>query len=123
MKTVPARSPAAPQLNDDTSVPEELIGRLHRATESSVLDLMDKFTVRERANLAMFCYHKSHLRRTGLAIAATCDLTALVQAWGTVLGQALFVQSRNCGIDPDPVRVQHRSKITLARSAGAMGLP
>ena len=120
MKNVSARSSATPQLEDDTFVPEELIGHLHRATESTLLDLMDKFTPQERANLAMFCYRKAHLRRIGLAIAATCDLPALVQQWGTVLGQAIFSQSRNGFTDPDPVRVSHRPKITLARSAGGI---
>lgn len=123
MKTVPARSSLTPQLDDDTVVPEELIGRLHRATESSILDLMERFTAPERANLAMFCYHKAHLRQIGLAIAATCDLAALVQAWGAVLGQALYTQSRERGSDPHPVRVHNRPKITLARSAGGYRPP
>ena len=97
---------------------DELIGRLHRATEITLIDLLDKFTIQERANLAMFCYRKAHLRRTGLAIAATCDLPALVRQWGSVLGHAIFTQSREGHYEPDPVRVTHRQKITLARSAG-----
>jgi hypothetical protein len=123
MKNVSARIPATPQMDDDTFVPEELIGRLHRATENTVLDLMDKFTPLERANLAMFCYRKAHLRRIGLAIAATCDLPALVQQWGTVLGHAIFSQSRDGRHDPEPVRVSNRPKITLARSAGGARPP
>ena len=123
MKNASARSRATSQLDDDTFVPEELIGRLHRATEATILDLMEKFTSRERANLAMFCYHKTHLRRIGLAIAATCDLPSLVQQWGTVLGQAIYAQSRDGALDPDPVRVTHRPKITLARSAGGCRPP
>ena len=123
MKNVPARSSATRQLDDDTFVPEELIGRLHRATEATLLDLMDRFTSQERANLAMFCYRKAHLRRIGLAIAATCDMPSLVAQWGTVLGQAIFAQSRDGGLDPDPVRVSHRPKITLARSAGGIRPP
>jgi hypothetical protein len=123
MKNVPARTPAMPQLDDDTFVPEELIGRLHRATDATILDLMEKFTSQERANLAMFCYHKTHLRRIGLAIAATCDLPSLVQQWGTVLGHAIFVQSREGASDPDPVRATHRTKVTLARSAGGIRPP
>jgi hypothetical protein len=123
MKTLSARSPATSQLDDDTFVPEELIGRLHRATETTIRDLLEKFTPHERANLAMFCYHKSHLRRTGLAIAATCELPALVQQWGTVLGNAIFAQSRDGGAEPMPARVQHRPKITLARSAGGARPP
>jgi hypothetical protein len=123
MKNLSARPSAMPQMDDDTVVPEELIGRLHRATENTVFDLMDKFTPQERANLAMFCYRKAHLRRIGLAIAATCDLPALVQQWGTVLGHAIFTQSRHGAPDPDPVRVSNRPKITLARSAGGVRPP
>jgi hypothetical protein len=123
MKNLSARSPATPQLDDDTFVPEELIGRLHRATEATLLDLMERFTPRERANLAMFCYRKAHLRRIGLSIAATCDLPSLVQQWGTVLGQAIHAQSRDGMVDPEPVRVTHRPKITLARNAGGSRPP
>jgi len=123
MKNVPARSPATPQLDEDTLVPEELIGRLHRATDATILDLMEKFTAQERANLAMFCYHKAHLRRIGLAIAATCDLPALVQQWGTVLGRAIFTQSREGAAAPEPTRAAHRPKVTLARSAGGTRPP
>jgi hypothetical protein len=79
-----------PILDDDTCISEELIGRLHNATEGSVPDLVAAFTSNERASLAVFCYHKSHLRRIGLAIARTCDLTSLVQEWGVILGQAVF---------------------------------
>jgi hypothetical protein len=123
MSNVPARSPATPQWDDDTFVSDELIGRLHHANETTIMDLMDKFTPRERANLAMFCYRKSHLRRTGLAIAATCDLPALVRQWGTVLGQAIFAQSRDRSHESYPARIQHRPKITLAQNAGGRRPP
>jgi hypothetical protein len=117
MKTVPAYTRSAVQLNDDQAVPEELVGRLYRATEGAVLDLLDRFTLPERANLAMYCYRKSHLHGIGLAIAATCDRATLETTWGTALGQALYDQSR------EQAQPQHRSigrsKITLARSAGA----
>src|ERR1700681_2970105 len=83
-----------PLLDGGSCIPEELVGRLHRATEHSVIDLVAAFTANERARLAMFCYHKSHLRRIGLAIATTCDLNSLVEGWGVILGQAVFAQSR-----------------------------
>jgi hypothetical protein len=118
MRNQIARTPATPQLDDDMAVPDELIGRLHRATETTLLDLLDRFGPHERANLAMFCYRKAHLRRTGLAIAATCDLPALVRQWGNVLGQAIFTQSREGWFESDAVRVPQKQKITLARSAG-----
>jgi hypothetical protein len=116
MRTLPAIAPTAPQLNDDQMVPEELVGRLYRLGESAVLDLLAGLSPTERANLAMFCYRKAHLHRTGLAIAATCDRDILIQAWGTALGQAIFTQSRERAA-PDRVTVSRRSKITLARSA------
>ena len=80
-----------PLLDDGTCISDQLIGRLHNATEDSVLDLVAAFTANERASLAMFCYHKSHLRRIGLAIATTCDLNSLVHEW---VGRAIFAQSR-----------------------------
>jgi len=118
LKSLPAYTKVAPQLDDDQFVPEELVGRLYSASESAVDELVDRFTLSERANLAMFCYRKSHLHRTGLAIAATCDLTTLVAAWGTALGQAIFAQSRERVEKPERVVVSGRSKITLARFSG-----
>jgi hypothetical protein len=116
------RSPTAPQINDDTVVPEELVGLLLHATETTIFGLTEKFTAEERANLAVFCYHKAHLRRTGLALAATCDLATLVRQWGSVLGGAVFAQSREHS-EPSPVRMVNRPKITLARSAGGPVTP
>jgi hypothetical protein len=105
----------APQVDDDQLVPEELVGRLYRLGESAVADLLNGLSPTERANLAMFCYRKAHLHRTGLAIAATCDLDTLVQGWGTALGQAVFAQSRARTAEPERMPVGRRAKITLAR--------
>jgi hypothetical protein len=118
MRTLPAIPPTAPQLDDDQIVPDELVGRLYRAGESAVADLLSGLSLGDRANLAMYCYRKSHLRRTGLAIAATCDRTTLIQAWGTALGHAIFAQSREVAADVDRGSFSRRPKITLAQSAG-----
>jgi hypothetical protein len=117
MRTLPAIAPTAPQLDDDQVVPEELVGRLYHSGESAVLDLLGGLSAAERANLAMFCYRKAHLHRTGLAIAATCDLHTLIQTWGTALGHAVFAQSRSRAVEPDRAPVGRRSRITLARGA------
>src|SRR5712691_931411 len=117
MRTLPAIAPTAPQVDDDQVVPEELVGRLYHLGESAVLDLLGGLSPTERANLAMFCYRKSHLHRIGLAIAATCDLDTLIQGWGTALGQAIYAQSRARRAEPDRVPVGRRSRITLARRA------
>ena len=118
MRTLPVIPPTAPQLDDDQIVPEELIGRLYRASENVVADLLSGLSLGDRANLAMYCYRKSHLRRTGLAIAATCDRTTLIQAWGTALGHTIFAQSRESAADTDQASPSRRPKITLAQSAG-----
>jgi hypothetical protein len=101
---------AAPPLDDDQTVPDDLIARLYGASDSAVADLMAGYSSDQRANLAMFCYRKAHLRPIGLAIAATCDFATLVGVWGPARGQALFDQSHDCA--PASVR---RPKITLAK--------
>jgi hypothetical protein len=121
MRTLPAIAPTAPQLDDDQFVPDDLVGRLYRAGEGAVPELLDELSLGDRANLAMYCYRKSHLRRTGLAIAATCDRATLIGAWGTALGEAIFAQSRAQGDDERP-SISRRPRITLARAAG-MSLP
>jgi hypothetical protein len=113
LKVPAARAPSA--LDDDALVPEELIGRLLHASESAIIDLSQEFEPTDRANLAMFCYRKAHLRQIGLSIAATCELSTLVQAWGTGLGRALFTQSRDRTAAPDNAASHRRPKITLAR--------
>jgi hypothetical protein len=118
MKMLPAAGPAA-QIDDDQAVPEDLIGRLYRASESTVFDLLPELSLQDRAYLAMFCYRKSHLHRIGLAIAATCDESVLVQTWGTALGQTLYAQSRQPPPVPQRLPGQHRSKVTLATLSGA----
>ena len=118
MKPLPACGPA-PQIDDDQTVTEELIGRLYRATESTVFEMLPELSVQDRAYLAMFCYRKSHLHRIGLAIAATCDENVLVATWGTALGQTLYAQSREAPPVPQRAPGQHRSKVTLATLGGA----
>jgi hypothetical protein len=118
MKSLPAVGTAT-QLDDDQMVPDDLIGRLYRATENTVADLLPDLSSQERACLAMFCYRKSHLHRIGLAIAATCNENVLVQTWGTALGQTLYAQSREAPAEqPQRLPGHHRSKITLATLTG-----
>lgn len=112
-----------PLLYDGTCISDELIGRLHYATEDRALDLVAAFTANERASLAMFCYRNSHLHRIGLAIATTCDLNSLVQGWGAILGHAIYAQSRDRPEEPGRAGVRPRPKITLARSAGGYHPP
>jgi hypothetical protein len=104
-----------PLQDDDIHISEELIGRLHRATENTVLELAAAFQANRRASLAMHCYRRSHLRQTSLTIASTCDLSALVHVCGPLRGQAIFDQSR---VRPNKPRGRGRLRPSLACSAG-----
>ena len=104
--------------DDDIFISDELIGRLYGATENTVLELVAAFQADRRASLAVHCYRKSHLRQTGLTIASTCDLSALVHACGPLRGQAIFAQSRTRSDKPGKVLGRLRPAITLACSAG-----
>jgi hypothetical protein len=103
---------------DDVNISEELIGRLHRATEESVLELVVNLRANQRASLAMHCYRKSHLHQTGLTIASTCDLSSLVEECGPILGEAIFAQSRKRFAEPRRLWGRTRPTVTLASSAG-----
>jgi hypothetical protein len=113
MKTLPAFARATPQLDDDQSVPDDLVGRLYHASEHEIAEIVSTFSSRQRANLAMFCYRKAHLQGIGLVIAAGCELADLVDAWGAPAGEALFAHGRGRRAPPVPV-TSRRPKITLA---------
>jgi hypothetical protein len=104
-----------PLQDDDICISEEMIGRLHCASETSVLQVVAALQANRRASLAMHCYRRSHLRQAALTIASTCDLVTLARVCGPIRGQAIFEQSR---ARPTKPRVRGRAKITLARSAG-----
>ena len=110
-----ALAPSHTALVEDRFVPEELIGRLHRASETVVRDAIETFSPQERANLAAHCWRKSHLHGVGLMIAATCEQTVLIQTLGTALGSVLFSQSRERTVQPERAVGGSRSKITLSR--------
>jgi hypothetical protein len=110
---IQAAGPQSLQLDNDQSIPAELAGRLYQAGESHAVDLVAGFSATQRANLAVYCYHKAHLHRIGLAIAATCERSALELSWGRALGKALFEQSRELALAP--VRSNpYRPAVTLA---------
>jgi hypothetical protein len=111
-------SSASWTLDDDRYISEALVGRLHRATEDSVLGLVSAFRPDDRAKLAMHCYRKSHLRQIGLTIATTCELGSLMRELGPVLGRAIFAQSRSRSEERGRAWERQPRTITLACSVG-----
>jgi hypothetical protein len=114
MRTIRAAGPQSPQLDNDQAVPAELVERLYRAGESRAGELVADFSATQRANLAVYCYHKAHLQRVGLAIAATCDRSVLELTWGRTLGKVLFEQSREAALAPVRITNPYRPAVTLA---------
>src|SRR5665213_1716798 len=70
--------------DDVCPVRDELLGELYSASKVGLPVLIATVTPDLRAQLALFCYHRSHLHTIGLAIAASCDEDDLVQLGGTV---------------------------------------
>jgi hypothetical protein len=102
---------------------DEVLGRLLRAEEHSIPEIVGVMPVNQRAALAVFCYARAHLHRIGLAVAATCDRLALVQASPSdAAGTALFELSRQQRKADAGEPVSTRSRITPAKSAGNSGL-
>jgi hypothetical protein len=102
-------------LEDDVCpVRDELLGELYSASKVGLPILIATVTPDLRAQLALFCYHRSHLHTIGLAIAASCNEDDLVQLGGTV-GASLYARSREAP-SPAPVASHYtnRRKITLA---------
>jgi len=102
---------------DDYVVSDEIIGRLCRASETVIFDLLERFTPAQRANLAMHCYRRTHLRPVGLLIAATCDLVTFEQAFGKIIGEAIYAQSRACPDQTPRLPGYARNKISLATAS------
>ena len=79
--------------SDRCPVQEELLGEMYRANEDGLARLVESVSSNVRAELALFCYRRSHLHSLALAIAASCSEGELVQLGGRV-GSSLYAQSR-----------------------------
>jgi hypothetical protein len=97
---------------------DELVGRIYRAGPKRAGEEVAALSAAERANLAAFCYARTHLHEIGLAIAALCDLRELLDAAGTA-GSVLYTQSRNhaAAAEAEVAPVTQKRAISLARFA------
>jgi hypothetical protein len=88
---------------------EEIIGRLYASGTTNAAEILASASDAQKARLALFCYERAHMRAIGLAVAATCDEAALIEAGGK-LGEAIYAQARQGKVEA-PVT---RRSITLA---------
>jgi hypothetical protein len=98
------------------AVSDELIGRIYRAGPTRAGEEVAALSGAQRANLAAFCYARSHLHEIGLAIAAGCELHDLLDAAGKA-GSMLHAQSRDHVAAAEPTPVTRKRAISLARFA------
>jgi hypothetical protein len=74
-------------------VRDELLGEMYRASEHGLARLVETVSSDVRAQLALFCYRRSHLHSLALSIAASCSERELILIGGRV-GASLYAQSR-----------------------------
>ena len=79
--------------SDRCPVREELLGEMYRANEHGLARLVESVSSDVRAELALFCYRRSHLHSLALVVAASCSEGELVQLGGRV-GSSLYAKSR-----------------------------
>jgi hypothetical protein len=92
-------------------ISDDLLGQVYRAGPLGLEGLVADLSSMQRAQLALFCYGRAHLRELGLAVAACCDQQSLSQVAGR-LGQVLYAQSRQ---RREPVKFTGgRAKVSLA---------
>ena len=96
-----------------TSALDLLFPRICRATAQEARELSMSLTMSERANLALSCNGRAHLRAQGRAIAGACTMESLVEEGGYA-GLVLFNQveagSETWGTTPS----KERRRISLA---------
>src|SRR5271166_3373263 len=97
-------------------VSDELLGHLYRAGPAGAGEAVAALSAPVRAEVAAFCYARSHLHEIGLAIAAGCELRDLLDAAGKA-GGMLYVRSRDHVPAAEPAPVTRKRAITLAAFA------
>jgi hypothetical protein len=108
-------------LSSSEDISEELIERLYLTQQDIFTEFISGMTERQRADTAIAFYGRVHLREIGLAIAAICDRSTLIEAAGKVMGDILFTQARS-GMAAPSSAWSRKPKITLASMASIVAL-
>jgi|SRR5271166_6203978 len=93
-------------------VRDELLGEMYRANEHGLARLVESVSSDVRAQLALFCYRRSHLHSLALSIASSCTERELVRL-GSRVGATLYAQSREPAASVRP-SLGGRKPITLS---------
>ncbi|MBM3530279.1 MAG: hypothetical protein FJX62_19525 [Alphaproteobacteria bacterium] len=109
--------------SDLCPVSDDLLGALYRSSRDGLPELIATVSPDLRAQLATYCYRRSHLKSIGLAIASTCNEHDLVHCGGAA-GAALYARSREKPpAAAAPSQYVARQRITLASGSLRKNLP
>jgi hypothetical protein len=114
MATAPSSSPER--------ICEQLIGRMYASHGPGLTEFLSAIPEDARASVALHCYGRVHLRELALAIAATCDRGALIEAAGRIMGDILFSQSRQPSTPVKQQSARGAPTVTVASAASASAL-
>ena len=92
---------------------EVLFAQICRATPQEARDLSMMLNASERAEMALFCYGKSHAREQGRAIASACTPESLIRAGGAA-GQALALRVEVGEAAGEAIPRPERKRVSLA---------
>ena len=98
---------------DRAAAIDALFGKICRATPQEARALSTMLTLSERAEMALFCYGRSHLREQGRSIATACTPESLIRAGGQA-GEALLLQITAEGDSWGATARPERKRISLA---------
>lgn len=79
---------------EECPVTEEFLATLLQLTLAEVTEHSNHLPKEKRAQLAVYCYRRSHLRQQGLAIAKQCSQRSLVEEAGHA-GEMIHFQAQN----------------------------
>lgn len=97
-------------------VPLELLARLMRISDEQANDTIQGLPERQRAELAVFCYGRGHLRDLGLKVAANCSDADLIRTAG-VAGAVIAQQARQPQARVAQAGEPYKRVVSLARCA------
>jgi hypothetical protein len=106
-----ASQPERVRVDDGTICPvsDVLLSRVYRADADELRAIALALPEPVRAELAVFCYQRAHLRDISGQIATVCDPVILIRSGGS-MGLAVLAAAEEL----PPIRHYHRPKITLA---------
>jgi hypothetical protein len=95
---------------------DDLLAKVCRCTPDEAGALGRDLPPELRAQLALFCYSRAHLREHGLELARACSAEDLLRECGAALGASIRGQLKQGLARPPDISQSRRPTISLARA-------